>query len=565
MKTKNTKTRTSIRNCKSNFYGYVKFNKFYFLIAALMLALFSRTAFPAEPAWPTTKYGVFSKGEPLSDVLKNFSYNYGLQAIVSEKLTDKVNGSVSEQPADSFLQELNERYPFTWYFDGSVMYFYATSEMENKVISLQVIEPTQLKELLVRMEIWDNRFFWKELSEEGVIYVSGPPRLIQLIEQAVFNLDRDQSQSRGEYGVRIFPLKYVSANDKLGSGIVSLLRRLMIAPMTSDQSESPMVSGKMNGMKGKGMAKSPTANKEDHLPQVNLLDPIEEPASPRTEKKIPQMGLSASIEADPRMNTIIIYDKMERMPMYGQVIQELDKPAGQIEIEVTVMNVSTSHINNLGVSWRIASDSASVGMGSFSSDLSAGELGIALGQSDLSSVVSDESALLARIQALEEKGKANILSRPIVVTGNNLEAVIDSTTTFYVRVAGQEEVDLFPVSVGAVLRVTPQIVSERDVMRVTMKVHIEDGQQNSGSVDAIPTVSNARIITQATVNNNESLLLGGYYHDEKIKSEMRVPVLHRVPLLGRLFKTKTTEIVKMSRLFMIRPKIIDIGAVGQSG
>jgi len=125
-----------------------------------------------------------------------------------------------------------------------------------------------------------------------------------------------------------------------------------------------------------------------------------------------------------------------------------------------------------------------------------------------------------------------------------------------VRVAGDQEVDLFDVSAGVVLRVTPHIVEDDEKTRIKLAVDIEDGGFSDTSVDGIPVVRKSTINTQAVINKDESLLIGGYYYEVDSKSVRMVPCLGGIPALGYLFKQEEATKTRTKRVFLITPKII---------
>src|SRR5690606_4467678 len=83
----------------------------------------------------------------------------------------------------------------------------------------------------------------------------------------------------------------------------------------------------------------------------------------------------------------------------------------------------------------------------------------------LGGIIGDSSRFIARVNLLAEDGITNIVSRPQVVTLNDVEAVIENSQTVYVPVGGAYEVDLFNVIAGTILRVTPHVVVEQDRSR----------------------------------------------------------------------------------------------------
>ena len=515
----------------------------FFILAYLLIS--QSQAVPIN--WPDRPYGVLAQGQSLNDVLKNFSDNYQMQAEVSVHLTEEVNARIPSTKPARFLSKLKEMYAFSWYYDGAKLYFYAPSETRSEVLYLRSINAKRLRETLYKLNILDGDYYWQEVEGEGLVYISGTPRMLELVSQTASVLDSKVKEE--SYEMRIFQLKYASAADQKKasgqgggytvSGVVSLLRSA-VAETSIDDSASQanaITSGapqannnqSLTGLRGQGLAK--------------VTDTLQ------NKRVVNRVGRMASISADVRLNAVVIYDHPERMAMYEQLISELDRPIKQVEISVTVMNVTVSNLKALGIDWRYSDGTSSFGYGENDSGLSGeGQIGLITGTADL---------FLATLTALESKGKATISSRPQVVTGDNLEAVLDSSTTFYVRVAGDEEVDLFPVSVGSVLRVTPHIISEGKQQRVRLDVNIQDGNETGDTVDSIPTVASTSISTQAIVNDKEGLLVGGYYYDTETESNSSVPFLSAIPIFGNLFKTKSKQVINYSKIFMITPRVLE--------
>ena len=124
---------------------------------------------------------------------------------------------------------------------------------------------------------------------------------------------------------------------------------------------------------------------------------------------------------------------------------------------------------------------------------------------------------------------------------------------------GQESAELFPVTYGSVLKVTPRIVDEASGRKLHMSVNIQDGGQASGSnVDDIPVVKNSSISTQAVIDENESLLVGGYYYEENTQGQSKVPVPGDLPIVGPAFQSKSSTKKKNVRLFLITPRIVNL-------
>jgi type III secretion protein C len=254
-----------------------------------------------------------------------------------------------------------------------------------------------------------------------------------------------------------------------------------------------------------------------------------------------------TIEVEPRLNAVIVRDAPERLPHYEQLIAALDVEPQSLEIEATIIDVNTDRARELGINWRWNNAGNSV---AYSGNVpTTGPGGVA------SVVLGSLGQFFARIRALETEGAARVVSSPQVVTLSNVEALFDNTQTFFVRVAGREEVDLFNVSAGTTLRVMPHVFRDKNDTRIKLLVNVEDGNITGQSVDQIPIVERASINTQALINEGESLLIGGMVRENHSANTDKVPGLGDVPVVGNLFKNKTTSHQRIERMFLITPRL----------
>jgi type III secretion protein C len=163
---------------------------------------------------------------------------------------------------------------------------------------------------------------------------------------------------------------------------------------------------------------------------------------------------------------------------------------------------------------------------------------------------------IARIRALESQGAARIVSKPHVITLSDVEAILDTTSTFFVRIAGDEEVDLFNVSVGTTLRVTPHVFDADDGPQIKLLVTIEDGSTSDRQVDSIPIIDRSTVNTQALIKAGQSLLIGGLVRESKSSTVRKVPILGNIPVLGALFRSNGTSSNRVERMFLITPRLV---------
>jgi type III secretion protein C len=288
-----------------------------------------------------------------------------------------------------------------------------------------------------------------------------------------------------------------------------------------------------------------------------------------------------AVRAEPRINAVIVRDTPSRMPMYARLIEDLDVETPLLEIEASVIDISDDKSESLGVDWRmhgrridvVGSPSGLAGRGSqpeaqrnAANDLLYSNNPLSAGAGLVGTLIfgNERNYFLARVNALAEQGDARLISRPRVLTIDNTEAVLQSTREFYVRVAGRDEVDLFNVSLGLTMRVTPTVVDDGQGVRVKLVVRIEDGAiQGNASVDQIPLVSRNAISTQAVVGDGQSLLIGGYRIEERRNDSSEVPGLSKVPMLGWLFGQRANSLQRVERMFMITPRLVNLSSVAE--
>lgn len=537
--------------------------------AALALSLVLMMPFLAEAsAWKAKRYERFVQDEDLVTLLQDFSSTVNVPLVASERVRsgviERVNGHFKGLSAEAFLAKLSTLYQIVWYYDGHLLYVYHADEMITELFQLEGARAENLRATLRKLGVYDNRFNWKDMSEQNIIYISGPPRYIQLVRE-VSALLEERNRKVSMYTVRVFPLRYASAANRslvhrgervVVPGVASMLRRILSqnTQITFDKTQPNKEGQRVSkGLMGSGLNASKGSQSPFELAGSEGAD-----ERPRT-----------NIEANAESNTIIVHDLVERMPMYEKLIASLDKPTEQVEIEVSIIEVNTDRFDELGVDWQVRGDSGTFGVGDFNkATQNAQQFGSVGGSfispdfNNISTILQNNgSYFLGRVRALSQDGEGQVLSRPSVITMNNQEAIIDNTTTFYVKLEGQEEVDLVPVSVGSVLRVTPRVIHEGMVRKIMLNVSIEDGQDIASpgnvEVDEIPTVTKSTISTQAVIEENNSLLVGGFFMDQRQSAQEKVPFLGDIPGVGILFRSDTKNRRKNARMFMISPKIVN--------
>jgi type III secretion protein C len=541
----------------------------YFYLCLLQFVLgcsvhFSASA--ATPPWPEAKFTHLADRQELPDVLRSFARSFGIQLVISDSaltLKEKINGKFHASNPSEFLNQLSSAHGLQWFYYSGTLYVCRNFETATRSISPQGIGLQEFRKALTDLGVVDPKFGWGELPDRGVAMISGPPAYVDLVVWAVATLPLPQPAQQ----IRVFRLKHAQVNDRVISyrdqqittaGVASILRNLVtgqggtggtnltnlpqLAAIAAPIRE-PAATSSADDSRSSGVAnQSANSGQQQNVRQQNLL-------------------LRPVIQADSRLNALIVKDIPSHMPAYEELIKLLDVPTKLIEIEAVIVDVNSSNVADLGIDWGARTGSAAGGFGrpGAAPDNVTGTIIFGRDVNPTTVIPNAGNYLMARVRALEGKGSARVVSRPSVLTVDNLGALIDLSETLYVQSIGERVASVVPISVGTTLKVTPHIIDTNDGQAVHLVVDIEDGAIQDTSTQTLPRVRRSTIGTQAVMNARESLLIGGFNAESDIRATDKVPGLGDLPGIGAFFKKKATKVEKRERLFLITPKILSAG------
>jgi type IV pilus assembly protein PilQ len=291
--------------------------------------------------------------------------------------------------------------------------------------------------------------------------------------------------------------------------------------------------------------------------------------------------------SDERTNALIVQDIPSVIPAIDRVLQQLDRKTQEVEIEARVVAATRSFARDigtqLGFGWgngpTAVGGASSVGtspLGTFGLNPlytvvgSAPPSGNTLSQIPLFSnlpVTSPTSGISlinrsmnmqidAILTMAESRGLLKILSRPRVVTQNNIQALVRQGLR--VPIVTQAQLGGPPTVsyVDAFLRltVTPQITSENTIF---LNVDVENTTPDFGrTVQGNPTLITQQATTQVLVTDGGTVVIGGVIQTQNSVNIQQVPLLGNIPALGNLFKRRTVSTSNQELIFFITPRII---------
>lgn len=317
-----------------------------------------------------------------------------------------------------------------------------------------------------------------------------------------------------------------------------------------------------------------------------------------------------SVTVDARTNSLLVQDVAGKIKELRGVIAKLDKPVRQVLIETRIVEANDTFSKELGARLgfqRITSQAkfpgasgsnigdfigsgTTEGLTTIVDSLNDDEPGTIYDQSrgtpgglavDLgaASINGDNPASYAfdifragrgfqhlitlELSALEADGRGRVVASPRLITSNQREASISQGVEQYVTIpgngsgasgggggggAGGGGGGLEKIEAELRLVVTPQITpDDRVIMDVTI---------NQDRLITSQLVGTKEIQTQVLADNGETIVIGGIYQEDEGADEVKVPFLGDVPVLGRLFKKKSTRSNRTELLIFLTPKII---------
>lgn len=294
-----------------------------------------------------------------------------------------------------------------------------------------------------------------------------------------------------------------------------------------------------------------------------------------------------SVMVDEHTNSLVIQATRDEIDMLKTLISELDRPTAQVRIESRIVEANGDTARELGVEWgglRLQHNDnhrywitpgANSGAGEGADDLfpSEGEGGQDVSVPDpgliqsLPAIVSEGAGLnigfisqkigkhilALQLSAFQREGKLNILSSPSISTLDNQTAVIESGREVPYQTVEDEEVNIEFKKAVLRLEVTPNVI-EGGLLRLNIVTN-KDELDFSRTVFGNPIVITKKAQTVVLLRDGQTTVIGGLRKETNSETEIGVPVLKNIPLLGRLFKRNSETNNMEEILIFITPHI----------
>ncbi|PRC93856.1 type III secretion system outer membrane ring subunit SctC [Solimicrobium silvestre] len=489
-----------------------------------------------------TSAGYVARQENMRAFFGGVSSYLGKPIIVSKLAAGKQISGEFNFAAGDIVSKVCRELGLINYYDGNAIYVYDASETKNSVIKLKSVTPKALTSFLRKSGLADPRY---PLRGDGIdtFYLAGPPIYVDLVTQAAEFMD-SQRTGLDNQQVEVIKLNNTFVTDRAYTrrdesvvipGIATVVEKLLAGEdaqvaltVQKSSSASPFLDEQIDRVAGASPDPSAAALKSANVAVQS------------------QAAGNIRIIAYPETNSLLVKGTAEQIRFIRNLVEALDEEKRHVELALWIIDLEKDDLDQLGVNWQ---GSVSIG-NQFSAGLNTG--------TSLNSFGTLEgNKFIASILALTRENKAQIVSRPVVLTQENTPAMFDNNRTFYTPLIAERAVELQKVTYGTLVHVLPRITTKGEI---ELSLNIEDGSEvprnEADTQKTLPTVGRTKISTVARVPKGQSLLVGGYTRGESSEQIGKIPLLGDLPFIGGAFRYHQTLNKNTVRVFLIRPREI---------
>lgn len=320
----------------------------------------------------------------------------------------------------------------------------------------------------------------------------------------------------------------------------------------------------------------------------DYVDRLERGSAAAQKDRVSKIGelnsQNIKILSDKRTNALIIMSSEADFRQIEELIKSMDVMLSQVLIEAVIVQIDLDDSMSSGIHWiqraLVAYDTKGDGSTAAKAAWAASAGG---GRADTYTPTSLNSLggwgqsaglttyfthfglnLDAIVKLVKTESRSHILSSPIVVTTDNTTAEISSTEEKYylqgtvVDTGGVVRPNVAQKSVGLTLNVKPKINKTGNVvMEIKQEISDPGAPQEIAGQGSWPTTKKRAFNAQIAVHSGETIILGGLIRNSNTRSGSKVPVLGSIPLLGRLFSSRTEDGAKSEVVAFITPYVLD--------
>jgi general secretion pathway protein D len=281
--------------------------------------------------------------------------------------------------------------------------------------------------------------------------------------------------------------------------------------------------------------------------------PNASPAGAATDPDLPK----ARIVADEKNNTLVIFAKPRDYHIVEDAIRKLDVVPLQVLIEATIAEVTLTNDLQFGVEWFFKKGGSQVSF----SNLATGAIAPVFPGFNYFFATDNVQVVL---NALSSITHVNVVSSPQLLVLDHHVATLQVGDQVPVPVQ-QAQSTLTPgsplintiefVDTGVILRVSPR-VNTNGLITLEIGQQVSQATKTTTSGIDAPTIQQRRVDSTITVQDGETIALGGLIKEDKSKTRNGIPLLSDIPWVGNLFASTDNSVTRTELLILLSPRVI---------
>jgi len=255
----------------------------------------------------------------------------------------------------------------------------------------------------------------------------------------------------------------------------------------------------------------------------------------------------------------VVHTSVEKFAVIESYFKAIDKPLPQVLIEASIVAVDDGLEKQLGIKWN-----GMEGVSGYNAPANQNPTNNSFKDFIKYGGTWDFSAVQALLKAVETDNKSQILSRPrvITVTGKTSSIHVGDEIPYSsgtsVTDGGTTTSSVSFKEVGIKLDVTPVVNLNDNTIQLNVVPEVSQWVRDvvMGN-NIVPQVSTRRAESTIKIKNGDTMVIGGLIEAKSVNDVYEVPLLSKIPLLGRAFRSKTTNNTKTNLIILLTAHIVD--------
>lgn len=291
------------------------------------------------------------------------------------------------------------------------------------------------------------------------------------------------------------------------------------------------------------------SNPSSYLFNETQLIPLDHIKVTEIPKRLPRSVRQVEVKVLEKQNSILATGTKQGLEALQQCIEKMDQQIPQIVVEALIVEISQNQNQN---------PSVKLGM-NYQDDTETTLLDSGLGKLTYKSVLELPSDFYVKLKSLVNQGQATVKANPNITTLNGQEATINVGMVQYYEVKEHDEnnntevTEYQSIDAGVNLSVTPWVGNSG---AINLELAPSVSNISGAAAEGPPEISERKVNTNVRVQDGETIVIGGLIQDVGSKSTSKVPILGDIPVLGALFRSKSTNVDQRELVIYITPHLL---------